>query len=410
MRSLHAVSALLVIIHLAPTPSVAQEIRISHQWAEHTDARDRAAGVFVREVEKRTRELTPRVYPNSSLNIKPNNLLEALQRELVEMAIYPLVYAVSKAPEFSVAGLPALVPNVAAAHALKSSAVFLMLQSLAKDNGFRILALLWNPGGFLTKHREITGPTSVQGLRMRVSEPLFGLMLKHAGASVTTMPSNEIVAALQSGSLDSVVTTYETMMSLKLYELAKFATVGSPSVFMGFSPLVISLSTWRRLTVEQQAIFEEAAAITDRYYESEQVDIEGRTISALRSAGVSVRQLTKEEYLAWLQAAQQTAWLEYTRLNPQAGDLLLPLLRTFLANVDGVKWLGDRAAIGELRQPRSSSPSGMAITSARRRADLLHATLDIVRSIRSQHSVCPYVAAHGVRERQFLAPGTGRPA
>ena len=337
MRSLHAVSALLVIIHLAPTPSVAQEIRISHQWAEHTGARDRAAGVFVREVEKRTRELSLRVYPNSSLNIKPNDLLEALQGELVEMAIYPLVYAVSKAPEFSVAGLPALIPNVAAAHALKSSAIFLMLQSLAKDNGFRILALLWNPGGFLTKHREITGPTSVQGLRMRVSEPLFGLMLKHAGASVKTMPSNEIVAALQSGSLDSVVTTYETMMSLKLYELARFATVGSPSVFMGFSPLVISLSTWRRLTVEQQAIFEEAAAITDRYYESEQVDIEGRTISALRSAGVSVRQLTKEEYLAWLQAAQQTAWLEYTKLNSKASDLLFDLLRTFLDNVDGVK-------------------------------------------------------------------------
>jgi len=337
MRFLRTVSALLVIIHLAPTPPVAQEIRISHQWAEHTDARDRAARVFVQGVEKGTRDLSLRVYPNSSLNIKPRDLLKALQDERVEMAIYPLVYAASTAPEFSVAGLPALVPNVAAAHALKNSAIFLMLQSLAEDNGFRILALLWNPGGFLTMHREVTGPTSVQGLRMRVSEPLFGLMLKNAGASVTTMPSNEIFAALQSGSLDSVVTTYETMMSLKLYELAKFATIGSPSVFMGFSPLVISLSTWRRLTPEQQAILEEAAAITDRYYESQQLDIEGRTIATLRSAGVSVRQLTKEEYLAWLQAAQQTAWLEYTRLNPQARDLLVALVRAFLDNVNGAK-------------------------------------------------------------------------
>src|SRR5262245_34528418 len=337
MRSLHTVSALLVIIRLAPSPSVAQEIRISHQWAEHTDARDRAAGVFVREVEKRTRELSLRVYPNSSLNIKPNDLLEALQGELVEMAIYPLVYAVSKAPEFSVAGLPALVPNVAAAHALKSSAIFLMLQSLAEDNGFRILALLWNPGGFLTKHREITGPTSVQGLRMRVSEPLFGLMLKHAGASVTTMPSNEIVAALQSGSLDSVVTTYETMLSLKIYEVAKFATIGSPSVFMGFSPLVISLSAWQRLTPEQQAIFEEAAAVADRFYESEQLNVERRTITTLRKAGVSVHRMTKEEYLAWLQTAQQTAWMEYTKVNPRARELLVTLVPTFLDDVAEVK-------------------------------------------------------------------------
>jgi TRAP-type transport system periplasmic protein len=337
MRFLHAAMSLLLIIDAARISVVAQEIRISHQWAEHTDARDRAARLFVQEVEKRTDELSIRVYPNSSLHIKPSDLLEALRDESVEMAIYPLVYAVSKAPEFSVAGLPALVPNAAAAQALKHSAIFLMLQSLAEDNGFKILALLWNPGGFLGKHREISGPASVQGLRIRVSEPLFGLMLKHAGASVATMPSNEILAALQSGSLDSVVTTYETMVSLKIYEGAKFATIGSPSVFMGFSPLVVSLSTWRRLTPEQQAIFEEAAAITDAYYAAEQLDVERRTIATLRNAGVFVHQMTKEEYLGWLQTAQQTAWIEYTKVNPRARELLVTLVRTFLDNIADAK-------------------------------------------------------------------------
>jgi len=337
MRLLHAAVLLLLVIDLTPTTARAQEIRISHQWAEQTDARDRAARVFVQEVEKRTHELSLRVYPSSSLNIKPSDLLVALQDASVEMAVYPLVYAVSKVPEFSLAGLPALVPNVEAAHALKSSAIYLMLQSLAEDNGFKILALLWNPGGFLSKQREISGPVSVQGLRIRVSEPLFGVMLKDAGASVTTMPSNEILGALQSGSLDSVVTTYETMLSLKIYEVAKFATIGSPSVFMGFSPLVISLSMWQKLTPEQQAIFEEAAAVADRYYESEQLNVERRTIATLRKAGVSVHRMTKEEYLAWLQTAQQTAWMEYTKVNPRARELLVTLVRTFLDDVAEVK-------------------------------------------------------------------------
>jgi TRAP-type C4-dicarboxylate transport system substrate-binding protein len=335
MQLLHAAVLLFLLVDL--TPTAAQEIRISHQWAEQTDARDRAARVFVQEVEKRTRELSLRVYPSSSLNIKPSDLLVALQDGSVEMAIYPLVYAVSKVPEFSLVGLPALVPNVEAAHALKSSAIFLMLQSLAEDNGFKILAMLWNPGGFLGKQREISGPASVQGLRIRVSEPLFGVMLKDAGASVTTMPSNEILGALQSGSLDSVVTTYETMLSLKIYEVAKFATIGSPSVFMGFSPLVVSLSTWQKLTPEQQAIFEEAAAVADQYYESEQGNVERRTIATLQKAGVSVHRMTKEEYLAWLQAAQQTAWMEYTKVNPRARELLVALVRTFLDDVAEVK-------------------------------------------------------------------------
>ena len=244
MRLLHAAVLLLLVIDVTPATPRAQEIRISHQWAEHTDARDRAARIFVQEVEKRTRELSFRIYPNSSLNIKPSDLLGALQDESLEMAIYPLAYAASKAPEFSLAGLPALVPNVKAARALKSSAIFLMLQSLAEDNGFKILALLWNPGGFLGKQREISGPASVQGLRIRVSEPLFGVMLKDAGASVTTavsfgsqLPPNYavFVDSGQSGVVGTVTARTSTGFNVVLSPLSTSGVVAAGS----FNVLVV---------------------------------------------------------------------------------------------------------------------------------------------------------------------------
>jgi len=330
---------LVLLAALAPLrgPAVAQEIRISHQWAEGTDARDRAARVFAKEAEARASDLKFRVYPNSSLNIPPRELLAALQAGKVEMAVYPLVYATPKVPEFSLAGLPGLVPTFEAAQALKTSEIFAMLQSIAEENGIRLLAMLWNPGGFLAKTREISTPKSVADLRMRVSDPLFGLMMKSAGASVTTMPSNEIAAAMKAGSLDVVVTTYETIMSLKIYEQAKFATVGGPSLFMGFSPLVMSLSTWNSLGKEGQVAVEEAAAITDSFYESAQRDVERRMIATLREAGVKVRPMTKDDYTNWLQLAQRTAWLEYTKINPRAQDLLFTLVRTILEGVEESK-------------------------------------------------------------------------
>lgn len=338
MRFSHVICLILLTVHMSlQSTALAQEIRISHQWAENTDARDRAAQIFAQEAEMRAQGLKFRIYPNSSLNIKPRDLLDALQNDKLEMAVYPLVYAVPKVPEFSLAGLPGLVPDFAAAQALKNSKIHDMLQSLAAENGIRLLALLWNPGGFLAKSREISEPKSVAGLRMRVSDPLFGLMLKRAGASVTTMPSNEIYTALQAGSLDAVVTTYETILSLKIYEQAKFATVGSPSLFMGFSPLVMSLATWKRLTPEQQAAVEAAAAIADSYYESAQRDIERRMAATLRKAGVTVRRMTKDDYSTWLQLAQETAWLEYTKINPRARELLVTLVRTFLESADDAK-------------------------------------------------------------------------
>ena len=318
-------ACVIALVALLPMQGArAQEIRISHQWAEGTDARDRAARIFAREAEVRAPDLKFRTYPKSSLGIKPGDLLRALQDDKLEMAVYPLVLAADKVPEFSLAGLPALVPNFAAAQALKNSEIYDMLQAIAEENGFRILALLWNPGGFLAKSGGISEPKSVQGLRMRVSDPLFGRMLQAAGASVTTMSSNEIYAAMQSGSLDAVVTTYETILSLKIYEQAKFATVGSPSLFMGFSPLVMSTAAWKRLLPEQQAAVEEAAALSDAFYETAQRDIERRLVTTLRNAGVAVRQMTREDYLAWLQLAQKTAWADYTRIIRAPGNCSSP--------------------------------------------------------------------------------------
>ena len=162
MRLAHVVYLAFFVAEMSvPSTALAQEIRISHQWAEATDARDRASRIFAQEAELRAPGLKFRIYPNSSLNIKPRDVLDALQGEKLEMAVYPLVLGVAKVPEFSLAGLPGLVPDFAAAQTLKSSEVYDMLRSIAEENGIRILALLWNPGGFLSKSRAISDPKSV---------------------------------------------------------------------------------------------------------------------------------------------------------------------------------------------------------------------------------------------------------
>jgi TRAP-type C4-dicarboxylate transport system substrate-binding protein len=307
----------------------AQELKISHQWAE-ADGRDRAIRVFVQEAESRAKGLKFRIYPNSSLNIEPERLLEALQNNSLELAVFPLSYAVAKVPEFSLARLPGLVPNLEAAHALKGTEMHATLQSIAEANGVRIITWWWAPGGFFSKSREISNPKSVQGLKMRGAEPLFELMLKEAGASIASMPSTKLSAAMQSGALDAIGTTYEAFLSFRLYEQVKFATVGGPTLFMGFTPMVMSLTAWNGLTPEQKAALEEAAEISDAYFEAAQRSVERQLVATLRKAGVAYRQMTKENYMAWLQLAQQTAWLEYTKINPRARELLVETVRTFL--------------------------------------------------------------------------------
>jgi TRAP-type transport system periplasmic protein len=330
MRVLNSsVLLLLSILATASSDALAQELKISHQWAEGIDGRDRAARVFVQEVESRTAGLKFRIFPSSSLNIKPPELLSALQKNTLEMAVYPLTYAVATVPEFSLAGLPGLVPNLQAARALKGSEIYKTLQSIAEANGIRIVTWWWSPGAFFAKSRVISDPQSVKGLRMRAADPLFERMLKEAGASVTNIPSTDVYAALQAGSLDAILTSYEGFVSLRLYEQAKFATLGS-TLFMSLTPLVMSLTTWNKLSPEQKGAIEEAATISDAYFETIQRDVERRMVATLTSAGGTVHRMTNDNFLTWLQLAQRTAWLEYTKTNPRAQELLVTTVQKLL--------------------------------------------------------------------------------
>ena len=65
-----------------------------------------------------------------------------------------------------------------------------------------------------------------------------------------------------------------------------------------------------------------------------QRDVERRTVETLQAAGVTIRPMSKDDYLSWLKLAQQTAWLEYTRINPRSRDLLLALVTRIVNSIN----------------------------------------------------------------------------
>ncbi len=101
----------------------AQEIKISHQFKANTDARDRATRVFVEEVNKVDQSLKFRIFPGSSLNIKPLAQLDALQAGSLEMSVFPMSYAVGKIPEMSITIMPGTITTLDQTLTLKGTPV-----------------------------------------------------------------------------------------------------------------------------------------------------------------------------------------------------------------------------------------------------------------------------------------------
>lgn len=322
---------LLALAGLWAQPAAAQELRISHQFHETGDARGRASRVFAEELLLRAPELKARVYPQLELGLTRDQQLDALQAGKLDFAVLPLVFGVKKVPEFSLALLPGLIPNLATARILKGSEVHDKLQAVAARNGLRIVTWWWMRGGFAT-NKEITTPASVKGMKLQ-SCGLAQKVLAGAGANIADEPWGEISMRLEMGALDGVVLPYEDFITMRLHEHAKFGTFGGPSILTCFSPLLMSKMTWDRLTPDQQLAVEAAAEVADAYFETSQIEAEKRALGAFRRAGAQVRSLTHEEYVGWLQLAQKTAWADYVKVSPASRDLINSAIRVILTEL-----------------------------------------------------------------------------
>jgi len=327
MRAFTRWIAAAALAVFAAAGAVAQEIKISHQFKANADARDLATREFVKEVNKRDANLKFRIYPAQSLGIKPIAQLDALQNGTLEMAVFPMSYAVGKAQEFSIIIMPGTVPTLEHAMKLRGTPFQKKLQDLAHANGIHIVTWWWTPGAFATKDREISGPKSVEGLKLRAADPTFESMLKSAGASVVNMASTEIYPALQSGVLSGALTSAETFVSMRLYEQTKMATLpGQYSLWMLLQPLVMSKQHWDKLTPAQQKIFEEAAAKSDEFFLGTQRLAVKDMAEAYKKAGGKVREMTQAEYDQWVALAKDTAWKEFAAKSATGKDLLDALL------------------------------------------------------------------------------------
>jgi TRAP-type C4-dicarboxylate transport system substrate-binding protein len=327
MKIFNRWAAMLMLAAAASATAVAQEIKISHQFKANADGRDLATRVFVKEVNAHDANIKFRIYPAQSLGIKPVAQFDALQNGTLEMAVFPMSYAVGKAQEFSIIIMPGTVPTLDYAMKLRGTPFQKKLQDLAHANGVHIVTWWWTPGAFATKDREITGPKSVDGLKLRAADPTFEVMLKAAGASVVSMPSTEIYPSLQSGVLSGALTSAETFVSMRLYEQTKFATTPSKySLWMLLQPLVMSKQHWDKLTPAQQKIFEEAAAKSDEYFLKLQRDAVDKMEEAFKKAGAKVHEMTQAEYDQWVVLAKDTAWKEFAGKSATAKDLLDALL------------------------------------------------------------------------------------
>ena len=304
----------------------AMTLKISHQFPGGTidsgDFRDRLVRKFAADVEKRTNgALKFDIYPNASL-VKVNSQFSALRRGALDLSLVPISYSGGEVPETNIGLLPALVPSYEIGSKWKNAEVGKFLSQVLADKGVVIVTWIWQAGGVASRTKPLVTPEDAKGMKVRGGSREMDMMFKDAGASVLSLPSNEIYAAMQTGAMDAALTSSTSLISFRLEEVSKGLTTGrSKSYWFMFEPLLMSKQIFDKLPKAQQdAIMAVGAELEKFAVDSAKADDEA-VAAVYQKAGAKVADLDDATLAKW-QALAKPVWKDYGDKNENCAKLL----------------------------------------------------------------------------------------
>jgi len=306
-------------------PALAADITLkaSHQFpGGKGDVRDEMVQMIAKDVAAAKVGLEIKVFPGSSL-VKAQEQWKAMQTGQIDMAAFPLDYASGFHPQFGATLMPGLVKGHAHARRINDSAFMKDIKAIIEQGGVKVLADAWLAGAFGGKDKCIRKPEDAAGLKVRSAGATFSQMWAGAGASIVSIPSNEVYNALQQGVAQATDTSSGSFVSFRLYEQLKCITApGDNALWFMYEPVLISKKAWNSLNDAQQKAMMAAAQKAEDYFERESKKLDDKMVETFKANKVEVITLTDAEAAAWRAVAQKTSYKQFADKVPGGKELI----------------------------------------------------------------------------------------
>ena len=284
-------------------------LKASHQFpGGKGDPRDEMVQIIAKEVKAANVGLEVQVYPGASL-FKPNDQWNAIVNGQLDMTALPLDYASGKVGAFSATLMPGLVRNHDRAARINSSPFMKEIKAKIDKAGAVVLADAWLAGAVASKRGCIRKPDDLKGQKIRSAGPTFAAMWQKAGASIVSIPSNEVYNALQTGVAEATDTSTGSFVSFRLYEQVKCITApGDNALWFMYEPVLMSKRSFDKLNKQQQEALLKAGKKSEEYFNAESKKLDEEMVATFKKNNVEVVTMTAEEYDAWLKVAQESSY------------------------------------------------------------------------------------------------------
>ena len=323
MQIKRAVAAAAVMAMSGSAFSAPTTLRASHQFpGGRGDVRDEMVQIIARDAKAANVDLEVQVYPGASL-FKANEQWNALVNGQLDISSFPLDYASGKVRAFGATLMPGLVRSHDRAQRMNDSPFMKDIKAQIDKAGVVVLADAWLAGAMASKKNCIRTPDDIKGLKIRSAGPTFAHMWQSAGASIVSIPSNEVYNALQTGVADATDTSSGSFVSFRIYEQVKCLTApGDNALWFMYEPVLMSKKTFSRLNKKQQDVLRQAGRKSQEFFAREAKGLDDKMVKVFKDHNVEVITLTPQEYDQWLGVARKSSYAEFAKEVPNGKKLI----------------------------------------------------------------------------------------
>jgi TRAP-type C4-dicarboxylate transport system substrate-binding protein len=323
MKKIATIWAGAVALLALSATAQAQTLKASHQFpGGKGDARDEMVQIIAREAKAANLGLDVQVYPGASL-FKPNEQWNALSIGQLDISSFPLDYASGKVRAFGATLMPGLVRNHERARRLNDSPFMQDIRARIQKANVMVLSDAWLAGAVASKRACIRKPDDIKGLKIRSAGPTFAAMWQQAGASIVSVPSNEVYNALQTGVADATDTSTGSFVSFRIYEQVKCITApGENALWFMYEPVLMSKKSFDRLNKQQQEVLLKAGKKAEEFFNQATKKLDDDMVDTFKKNNVEVVTMSQADYDAWLKIAQESSYKEFANEVPDGKKLI----------------------------------------------------------------------------------------
>jgi len=202
------------------------------------------------------------VHSGGSLGFEGSELLKAVKDASVPMSDILMGVVAGSEEIFGLSTYPRIVSSYAEARELYEAALPAYKKACQKWNQKFLYAAPWPPSGLFSQSK-IQSAADIDGLKTRTYDKNGAQFLKKLGGNPVSMPWGEVPSALNTGLIDSVLTSATSGKDGKFWEVLDHFT--ALHFAYPLNMLTINMDYWNALSAEQQSALEKAAAETESF-------------------------------------------------------------------------------------------------------------------------------------------------